>query len=90
MIVLQKYLKQSATYKLFSHFLVVFASFLETLGQIAQLGFHTLKCVLKGEIDFKENACRLASKCASLGKTKEQTARALVSAGFSVCEIGRK
>lgn len=40
-----------------------------------------------GQIDFKENACRLASKCASLGKTKEQTARALVSAGFSVCEI---
>ena len=54
MIVLQKYLKQSATYKLFLHLLVVLASFLETLGQIAQLGFHTLKCVLKGEIDVKE------------------------------------
>ncbi|MBR6722007.1 ABC transporter permease [bacterium] len=63
MIVLQKYLKQSATYKIFSHLLVVLAGFLETLGQIAQLGFHTLKCVLKGEIDRKE----LITQCDRFG-----------------------
>ena len=63
MIVLQKYLKQSATYKLFVQFLVVFADFLETLGRISQLGFHTLKCILKGEIELKE----LISQCDRFG-----------------------
>lgn len=54
MLVLQKYLKQSATYKIFSQFWVVFADFLDTLGHIAMLGFHVLKCILKGEIEKKE------------------------------------
>ncbi len=53
-ITLSKYLKQSATYKLFSHFGNVFADFLDTLGKIAQIGFHVLKCILKGEISGKE------------------------------------
>lgn len=63
MSVLQKYLKQSATYKVISHFLVIFADFLETLGKIAQIGFHTLKCILKGEIDCKE----LVMQCERFG-----------------------
>lgn len=53
-ITLSKYLKQSATYKLFSHFGNVFADFLDTLGKIAQIGFHVLKCILKGEISRRE------------------------------------
>ena len=40
-----------------------------------------------GEIDFKENALTLARKYAASGKTKEQAARALFSAGFSSAEI---
>lgn len=54
MITLRKYLKQSATYKVFSHFFAVFADFLDTLGKIAQIGVHVFKSIIKGEIDFKE------------------------------------
>lgn len=53
-ITLSKYLRQSATYKVFSHFGVVFADFLDTLGKIAQIGFHVLRCIFKGEISKKE------------------------------------
>lgn len=53
MITLQKYLKQSATYKVFSHMLVVFADFLDTLGKIIQLGYHVFRSVMKGEIEKK-------------------------------------
>lgn len=53
-ITLSKYLRQSATYKVFSHFGVVFADFLDTLGKIAQIGFHVLQCIFKGEISKKE------------------------------------
>ncbi len=53
-ITLSKYLRQSATYKVFSHLGVVFADFLDTLGKIAQIGFHVLKCIFKGEISKKE------------------------------------
>jgi len=54
MITLRKYLKQSATYKVFMHFLVSFADFLDTLGKIAQIGLHVFKSILKGEIEYKE------------------------------------
>lgn len=53
-ITLSKYLRQSATYKVFSHLVVVFADFLDTLGKIAQIGFHVLRCIFKGEISKKE------------------------------------
>ncbi len=53
-ITLSKYLRQSATYKVFSHLGVVLADFLDTLGKIAQIGFHVLKCIFKGEISKKE------------------------------------
>lgn len=53
-ITLSKYLRQSATYKVFSHLGVVFADFLDTLGKIAQIGFHVLRCIFKGEISKKE------------------------------------
>ncbi len=53
-ITLSKYLRQSATYKVFSHFGVVFADFLDTLGKIAQIGFHVFRCIFKGEISKKE------------------------------------
>jgi len=54
MIILRKYLKQSATYKVFSHFFAVITDFLDTLGKFAQIGVHVLICILKGEIDFKD------------------------------------
>ncbi len=63
MITLSKYLRQSATYKVFLHFKVVLADFLDTLGKIAQIGFHVFKCILKGEIDFKE----LLTQCDRFG-----------------------
>ena len=53
-ITLSKYLRQSATYKVFSHLEIVFADFLDTLGKIAQIGFHVLRCIFKGEISKKE------------------------------------
>lgn len=53
-ITLSKYLRQSATFKVFSHLGVVFADFLDTLGKIAQIGFHVLRCIFKGEISKKE------------------------------------
>ena len=63
MFVLQKYLKQSATYKVFSHFGVVLADFLDTLGKIAQIGLHVLKCIFKGEVAFGE----LLTQCDRFG-----------------------
>ncbi len=63
MITLQKYLRQSATYKVFAHFKVVCSDFLDTLGKIAQIGFHVLKCILKGEIERKE----LIAQCDRFG-----------------------
>ena len=63
MITLQKYLKQSATYKVFSHMLVVFTDFLDTLGKIIQLGYHVFRSVMKGEIEKKE----LIAQCDRFG-----------------------
>ena len=52
--ILQKYYKQSATYKIFSGIFVQFADFLDTLGKITINGLATLKYILKGEFHFKE------------------------------------
>lgn len=54
MITLRKYLKQSVTYKIVNKLLYAMADFLDTIGKIIQLGFHSAKCIIKGEIDFKE------------------------------------
>ena len=54
MITLRKYLKQSATYKIFTQFGVILADFLDTLGKITQMGLHVTKCIMKGEIELKE------------------------------------
>lgn len=64
-ITLSKYLRQSATYKVFSHLGVVFADFLDTLGKIAQIGFHVLRCIFKGENSKKE----LLLQCDRFGVT---------------------
>lgn len=53
MVTLNKYLRQSATYKVFSQLGALFADFLDTLGKIAQIGFHVLKCIFRGEISKK-------------------------------------
>jgi phospholipid/cholesterol/gamma-HCH transport system permease protein len=63
MITLKKYLKQSATYKIFSHLAVVLVDFLDTIGKIAQIGFHVLKCILQGQIEKKE----LLTQCDRFG-----------------------
>jgi phospholipid/cholesterol/gamma-HCH transport system permease protein len=63
MITFQKYLKQSATYKLFSHLAVVLVDFLDTIGKIAQIGFRVLKCILQGKIEVKE----LLTQCDRFG-----------------------
>lgn len=54
MITLRKYLKQSATYKIFTEFGVLFKDFVDTVGKITQMGLHVLKCIFKGEIKWKE------------------------------------
>ena len=54
MTALRRYLRQSATYKVFSHILRAIADFIQTIGHITQLGMHVLKCVLKSEISFSE------------------------------------
>ena len=54
MVMLAKYLRQSPTYRLFLHFLRLFADFLDTVGKITQMGTHVVKCVLKGDIKWRE------------------------------------
>lgn len=54
MVMLNRYLRQSPTYRLFLHFLRGCADFLDTIGKIAQIGFHVLKCIFRGEISIKE------------------------------------
>ena len=51
---LQKYYKQSATYKIFSGMLTEFASFLDTLGKITINGVEVFKLIIKGEIKKNE------------------------------------
>lgn len=63
MITLQKYLKQSATYKIFCQILKVLTDFFDTIGKISQIGFHVLKSILKAEISYKE----LLTQCERFG-----------------------
>ena len=51
---LQKYYRQSATYKIFSGIFKELTSFLETLGKISINGIDTAKFILKGDINTKE------------------------------------
>lgn len=62
---LQKYYKQSATYKICSGIFNEFATFLDTLGKITENGIEVIKCILKGEINFKE----LSDQCYRFGIT---------------------
>ena len=52
--ILQKYYKQSATYKIFSGVFANLTDFLDTLGKITINGIETLKFIFKGEFSFKE------------------------------------
>lgn len=52
--ILQKYYKQSATYKIFSGMYEQFASFLDTLGKITENGIQVFKYIFKGQIDKEE------------------------------------
>lgn len=63
MVTLSKYLRQSATYKVFSHMWALFADFLDTFGKIAQIGAHVLKCIFRLEISKSE----LAYQCDRFG-----------------------
>ncbi len=63
MTTLNQYLKKSATYKISKDLLLLLSTFLDTVGKIVQLGLHTLKCILKGEISRKE----LLSQCDRFG-----------------------
>ena len=51
---LQKYYKQSATYKIFSGVLTEISDFLDTLGKITLNGAETFKYIFKGQFNFKE------------------------------------
>ena len=50
----QKYYRQSATYKIFSEIADSLILFLSNLGNITLSGLKVLKYILKGEVDFKE------------------------------------
>ena len=60
---LNKYYKQSATYKIFSGMFLQFEQFLKTLGNITINGIKVLKYILKGEIEFRE----LIEQCSRFG-----------------------
>lgn len=62
---LQKYYRQSATYKIFSGMFKELEKMLETLGNITKNGIETAKCILKGQIEQKE----LISQCYRFGVT---------------------
>ena len=60
---LQKYYKQSATYKIFKGISETLIDFLDTLGKVTQNGLHVLKCIIKGDINKKE----LIEQCSRFG-----------------------
>ena len=62
---LSKYLRQSATYKIFKGISAELIDFLDTLGEITKNGLKTLMYLLKGEIDRKE----LLEQCNRFGVT---------------------
>ena len=51
---LQKYYKQSATYKIFSGIFTLLEDFLSTLGEITIRGLQLLKGLLTAPVDKKE------------------------------------
>lgn len=59
----QKYLKQSATYKIFSNFFVQLVEFLSTIGGMTINFIEVLKYILKGDWDKKE----LIEQCSRFG-----------------------
>ena len=62
---LQKYYKQSATYKIFSGMLSEFTNFLDTLGKITLNGIDVIKFILKGQIEKNE----VTAQCYRFGIT---------------------
>ena len=60
---LQKYLKQSATYKIFTGVYDTFYEFVDTLGKITENGIQLIKALIKGGIDRKE----LVYQCSRFG-----------------------
>lgn len=60
---LQRYYKQSATYKVFQSFFEIFVEFLDTLGKITQNGMHVVKCIFKYGVDKNE----LVEQCSRFG-----------------------
>jgi len=63
MVTLRQYLKKSATYKVFSSLFEEFANFADTIGKIAQFGFHACKCIFKNGFSKQE----LAYQCERFG-----------------------
>lgn len=51
---LQKYFRQSPTFRMFRGILHEFGCFVETLGEITKNGVEVVKCILRGEIDRRE------------------------------------
>ena len=62
---LQKYYKQSATYKIFSGIFSELEEFHDTLGKITINGVEVIKCIFKWQIDKKE----VAEQCYRFGVT---------------------
>ena len=62
---LQKYYKQSATYKIFTGIFSELNSFLETLGKITMNGVATAKFIIKGDFNFNE----ISEQCYRFGIT---------------------
>lgn len=60
---LQKYYKQSATYKIFSGVFLEFGKFIDTLGKIVLNAFEVCKWILKWQIDWKE----VVNQCSRFG-----------------------
>jgi len=54
MVSIDKYYKQSATYKIFTGAIEQFGDFLDTLGKIAQNTIEVAKYIAQGKIDWKE------------------------------------
>ncbi len=63
MVTLAQYVKKSTTYRVFSSLGKECEHFLTTVGQIAQLGLHTLKCIFSNGIPKKE----LLTQCDRFG-----------------------
>ena len=65
MAIIQKYYKQSATYKIFIGMFDEFVRIMTTFGEISRRGYEVAKCIIKGEIDKKE----LIEQCNRFGIT---------------------